>query len=1384
MRDLLEKIDSISEYSIKKVGDTTEIDKDIDNAVAPRGISRDYTPQKLEQKLEWLINDHAGFFKVVNDDYIKNRFYGRLAQTLKLRAFTAPDGTTVSTELQKDGTFKEFKKGDLTSARKQNELGWLDQKIAKKYNLKWNDKFKEIEPEKEPEKDDKSSSPDYKNHGKQDFFSGGGQVKVKWNGTDVPQLSKDNWQDWIKLGNELLNRYVESVELGKSFTLTESIRLTLQQLFEQEEMSDQDKENWKVLLQQFSMFGKSLPPEAKSAFDNLQKRKTKYDLKFSVDDTMDIDSPADKNATTNLDWSDRKNFLPIIDKALQQYITTGNLDRAFTPPYNAKDNPTLMSALGALRKNFNAQTGEDENGIISIYKHGGIEEVWPEIAKMMSDDSGDELDKMVPDHNLVKWQGKNVQALDRYNAELWLKRANQLLAKYPDLFNTSKNESRINEEGFGDTLKGLWDKGVSALSGDSKEQPEVQSKERLPNVEEIEPTFMRPEDQKEWVRLSDMFSQTALPDKFAREWETINQKLVQSKKTATARAGSKWYDELDPSSKKSTKMVQYQGKEVEELNRGNWKEWINRAQRLLAKYAYTYGSKKKTESIHEELRYYIRLVEKGENIDWSKIEIMSADDERDWNTIKNMFSRMVDMLPDEATNAWEEIDWQKRKGDVYAKAKQRAQADTDDPALGGSSGFDPGTKSSGTFKGNADDVERDAERDAADARLKTQANANDRLDKFKQDKTDGTQYAKSKGDLGYYADYINAVLSNPTADNLVTQANKVLGEVGFFDTRWNAMNNFYGIIAQELGLEGLISHVDTAVNPPQVFYSRAKQTELSKKLGDKMPRGEFESDNVDFSDPKHRKIAQAQLNKNLLPASITYQQQKVNPQEEFGITKTADDSTKPMMSQDDIEKKYGITSDEPAAAEPAAAEPTSDEPTADKNKPSVDGGQAANKVGSEFGKKYGQKYNKDKMPTGTYAYDRYVPIPKNLNRLFRGDRKTQYYVDRIPLPGRGLMSSQLQITSDTKGTGFETVHDTKFNRARDAIYQFLKDNNTALIDQAEWAKLKKWNDMAGDGPGGGDILNAPNDRWKTKRKDGSYIDTSPQRVDFGQQTSSTSADGQAGIDPGGPNPDQASSNDQSVGSWGTDTSNYQGRERKYPHFIRQTDLGYDVYVQRPEGVAKVKGGPFKTEEAAKEFARVRASEIIPDPRPSVTNPILGNGKTDESDLKDIQQLNASAQRMLKMLNDQIMKDPDKKIAYNNWFNIYDAEYQDLNSMLDYPKTSDELKTAINNSLQIQKNVIDKYKQLYGSTANAGPPANKNQVAQQDGKIRNAAPDSSLQDPVSQRRKVVIPTDKITAELPDPKDDYEQYKKNLRKKDNSSTDFTRLLKNAGLLKEFY
>ena len=152
-----------------------------------------------------------------------------------------------------------------------------------------------------------------------------GQVKVKWNGTDVPQLSKDNWQDWIKLGNELLSRYVafkdksgnESVQYKNTLTIAESIRSYLNTLTEKTEMSDQDKANWEVLQQQFSMFGKSLPPEAQKAYRDLQDKKRDYDI-------SDIDSgPYDDNRDFDKDRYDAKqretygDFYDIIQSVLK-----------------------------------------------------------------------------------------------------------------------------------------------------------------------------------------------------------------------------------------------------------------------------------------------------------------------------------------------------------------------------------------------------------------------------------------------------------------------------------------------------------------------------------------------------------------------------------------------------------------------------------------------------------------------------------------------------------------------------------------------------------------------------------------------------------------------------------------------------------------------------------------------------------------------------------------------------------------------------------------------------------------------------------------------------------------------------------------------------------
>lgn len=325
MRDILDKLD---EYSIRKKGDTSKIDQDIEKAIYKlKRYKERFTPDKLAYELDRLIDQHAGWFEDVNDDYVKNKFYGSLAIALGLRAYTAPDGTTISAELDKKGNYKELDHGDLTSARKQNKLGFLDQKIAKKYKFKWNDKFKEIEPEKEPEKDDKSSAPDYKNHGKQDYFSGMGKMqgtdtagadelttatgqvtskkdkkssnwydkldpsskkgkipvaKISWDGKKVEVPTADNYKEWLKRGQKILDKIF--FKYMKSFKKTES-QQSIKDLFYLLE-ADREEEDLQKLWDKYwftmSKYAKTLPKEAQDAFMRQVDAKEKFDRKVKV----------------------------------------------------------------------------------------------------------------------------------------------------------------------------------------------------------------------------------------------------------------------------------------------------------------------------------------------------------------------------------------------------------------------------------------------------------------------------------------------------------------------------------------------------------------------------------------------------------------------------------------------------------------------------------------------------------------------------------------------------------------------------------------------------------------------------------------------------------------------------------------------------------------------------------------------------------------------------------------------------------------------------------------------------------------------------------------------------------------------------------------------
>jgi hypothetical protein len=283
--------------------------------------------------------------------------------------------------------------------------------------------------------------------------------------------------------------------------------------------------------------------------------------------------------------------------------------------------------------------------------------------------------------------------------------------------------------------------------------------------------------------------------------------------------------------------IKFQGKRVPKLNKDNWKQWIVRAQRLLSKYAYTYGSRKKTESINEELRYFVQLVEKSkDNIDWSKIEPMSGDDERDWKQIRNMFSAMGATLPDEATNAWKDLEFQKSKGDVDVKTKQRAYGDTDDPALGGSSGFDPGTTSTGDFTGSGDDVEADAMLanlpKQSGMGMQSQIDPSNRVAKDQKNRDGYTEriqrimYSLNMGDLKNSVRKAKTDLRNITAQLPNAEAAKY-------------STIFYSLLATKLGLQGFVR-------------------------SDRIVFADGSTEKVDANNEEHKKIVRAQYDLGLI----------------------------------------------------------------------------------------------------------------------------------------------------------------------------------------------------------------------------------------------------------------------------------------------------------------------------------------------------------------------------------------------------------------------------------------------------------------------------------------------------------------------------------------
>jgi len=458
------------------------------------------------------------------------------------------------------------------------------------------------------------------------------------------------------------------------------------------------------------------------------------------------------------------------------------------------------------------------------------------------------------------------------------------------------------------------------------------------------------------------------------------------------------------------------------------------------------------------------------------------------------------------------------------------------------------------------------------------------------------------------------------------------------------------------------------------------------------------------------------------------------------------------------------------------------------------------------------------------------------------------------------MSNQLQITTDNKGTGFETVHDTKFNRARDAIMKFLKDNNTSLIDQAEWAKLKKWNDMAGDGPGDGWLVNHDRD------VDNKDVELGKNK--YGPPPKRADQSGQANIDSGGVNPALSANAEIQTGADQDLTPTFsQSSQTGNVFSITQDNSGWWITKTEPNGQTKKFKGPYKTDKEANKlaigFANSTNSEYKPYEAPanSVINAPVPQSNAEDEKMK--LQVKAATNKAIQAM---IAAGKDNAVGRQKIFNDFEKQgwleqlefYKDdkdmrvLHSKFEGVKagvpqwwmTDAEMQQQLgqqnnrsaNNGEHLPAGVdnkeIEKIRNLAGvpsqtepkppatptasdtkqdgqqTTGNAGAPAEKDPLKQEPNpasiedipstgdvperyKIQQTTdPNGKTQWEIIDSKNALTPVETVgtkdeAIKVANAKNNQAAKKSNGQQQiDQQHTDFTRLLKNAGLLKEFY
>jgi hypothetical protein len=662
---------------------------------------------------------------------------------------------------------------------------------------------------------------------------------------------------------------------------------------------------------------------------------------------------------------------------------------------------------------------------------------------------------------------------------------------------------------------------------------------------------------------------------------------------------------------------------------------------------------------------------------------------------------------------------------------------------------------------------------------KKQGNTPDTLKKAMAIKAPG-----SDTNYGVFNDQVMAVINNPSPENLIKQAEAAAAmDLDGFDTDRMKFSAFYGHVAKAMGLTGLITHRNSFMNSPMVVSSKARKTDFSNKMPDMLPFGEYSVEAVDFDNPQHKAVAQAQLNKNLLPASI--QMSSTNTVDDvykrFGITKQEPQEPEkrgdvsPTVKSGEEGKPSEPTDLDAADALQAAGQATTDTgqttPTSGRSdRPSADGRQAASKVGSVFGKKFGQQRRTDKL-----HYERFIPLPTEINNLLKLPQSRTYYVDRIrdsESNAGANISDTLNIVSEKTANGgsykiARQISKDMSQAAYKAIIDMLKSRNLQFIDQAQadkFAQFKATNaelDANKGDPGetrdlwtGSSFGDAALAKKKAERERKFNHDVASHNQGGGQGGNRLGSAVGTGKTPG-----------EAV-YYDIINSGGQMRQKVWAEFDAN-----GTEVRRGQEGQEYKGDlPQKQEYRNRQEA-------------GTASHLQGGGQGGNN-------LGAGQGTRPAYYTGPLQ---------GGRFKIHSADGKVIKTVGERPtglptlsqyNATDRVVPADSDTERERVNKIDQFHSELGQqkqTSTVNDKVGKIPVQNQDANKVNDAPDSSVQSAANKRPegplKDVI--NKAKDELSSSgKEDYEQYQKNLRKKDNSSTDFTRLLKNAGLLKEFY